>query len=255
MESIIKNNKNTTDLCNKLKYIEKQYKPLTKKEERALIEKYKDNREELNKLLFMHNVRMVFNVAKKYVSKTNDFDNLVMDGMLGLAEATNRFDISKNIKFITYATIWIRKYILMNFYGKQLKIDKNSMSLDTAISTILKGNSNSNNDATFENIVNTAIDPSYKYEKTIDEQLSSNEQHLIYNDLISYVHNDSNLSSLDKNVFIDMFQNGEKLKTISEKYSISKQDVNNIKNKILSKMKNILHNKYYVDSCHDLMFS
>lgn len=255
MESIIKNNKNTTDLCNKLKHIEKQYKPLSKKEERALIEKYKDDRDELNRLLFMHNVRMVFNVAKKYVSKTNDFDNLIMDGMLGLAEATKRFDISKNVKFITYATIWIRKYILMNFYGRQLKIDKNSMSLDTAISTILKGSSTSSNDATFENVVNSIIDPSYKYEKTIDDQLSSNEQHIIYNYLISYVNNDTSLSSLDKNIFNDIFQNGEKLKTISEKYLISKQDINIIKNKILSKMKNILHNKYCIDSCEDLMFS
>lgn len=252
MESIIKNNKNTTDLCNKLKLAQKQYRPLNKAEERALIDQYKDDRDKLNFLLFMHNIRIVFNVAKKYMSKTNDFDNLVMDGMRGLAEATQRFDINKNTKFITYATIWIRKFILMNFYGKQVNIDKNSISLNAIVSRFKNSNSGNNSNITYENVINQAIDPSCPLVKTVDDQISANDQSEICKDLMNYIDKDTSLSSTDKSVFIDMFQNGEKPKTLAEKYKITKNDVNIIKNKILDKMREILSEKYCVTSYADI---
>ena len=117
---IIQGNDNTTKLLNEIKSSYKQYPTLNKDEERDLIYKYKDNREELNRLFILHNIRSVFNIAKKYSSKVDDFDSLVMDGILGLAEAAKRFDINKNIKFITYAYVWIRKYILQGFYSKNI---------------------------------------------------------------------------------------------------------------------------------------
>ena len=106
----------------------------------------------------MHNIRIVFNCAKKYVSKTNDFDNLVQEGMYGLAVAASRFDIKKDVKFITYATIWVLKYMKATFYGKQVEVDKRSTSLNAAIDMSLK--SNNGNEVTFENYVNEYIDPS-----------------------------------------------------------------------------------------------
>ena len=82
-----------------------------------MIEKYKDDRDRLNHLLFMHNIRIVFNMAKTYMSKTNDYDSLVQNGMQGLAEAARRFKVDKNIKFCTYATIWVKKYMTMYYYS------------------------------------------------------------------------------------------------------------------------------------------
>ena len=77
-----------------------------------MIAKYKGNREKLNELLVMHNIKFVFTVAKKYMSKTRDFDGLVQEGLKGLAEAAARFDIDRGNKFITYAGWWIRKFML-----------------------------------------------------------------------------------------------------------------------------------------------
>lgn len=71
----------------------------------------------------MHNIKLVFNIAKKYMSMTNDFDGLVMNGVKGLAEAATRFDITKNIKFVTYAHWWVRKYILETFDKRRTYID------------------------------------------------------------------------------------------------------------------------------------
>ena len=252
MELTIRGNHNTTDLCNKLKSASKQYPTLTKQEERALIKKYKNDRETLNKLLFMHNIRIVFNCAKKYVAKTNDFDNLVQEGMYGLMVAASRFDINKDVKFITYATIWVLKYMKATFYGKQVEVDKRSMSLNAALDNSMK--SNNGNEVTFENYVNEYIEPSCYQPKNTIEEISSNEQVDICNRLIKHMQHDTSLSSTDKNVFYDLFYNKEKPRIVAEKYSIKMSDVNDIKKKILGKFKDILHSQYSIDSYSDLTY-
>lgn len=42
-----------------------------------MINKYRNDRDKLNYLLFMHNIRTVFNQAKFYMSRTDDYDSLV----------------------------------------------------------------------------------------------------------------------------------------------------------------------------------
>ena len=200
---VIAGNQNTTLLLNQLKASKDQYPNLSKDEERAMIKKYKKNRKELNRLLFMHNIKLVFNMAKKYMSKTTDFDGLVQDGMIGLGEAVNRFDIKKNIKFCTYAYIWIKKYMTMNFYGKQVEIDKRSMSLD--MPSLCTSRSSGGNDVTLENYVNEYIEPTCNCVKTINEELSANEQKEICKSLMDELEQDNSLSSTDKAMFIDMF--------------------------------------------------
>lgn len=249
---IIRDNTNTTKLCNELKAAAQQYPTLSKQEERALIKKYKHDRETLNKLLFMHNIRIVFNCAKKYIAKTNDFDNLVQEGMYGLSIAASRFDINKNVKFITYATIWVLKYMKATFYGKQVEVDKRSMSLNVALDTNLK--SNNGNETTFENYVNEYIDPSSYQPKNIVEEISSNEQIDICTKLMKHMKNDTSLSSTDKNVFYDLFYNREKPRDIADKYSLKMSDVNDIKKKILAKFKDVLHTDYSIDSYSDLAY-
>ena len=81
----------------------------------------------------MHNIRLVFNIAKNYKSITTDFDNIVQDGMLGLAIAADRFNIDRKIKFITFATPWIKKKILENSYSRSSKITSKSISLNTPV--------------------------------------------------------------------------------------------------------------------------
>ena len=247
---VIAGNQNTTLLLNQLKAAKDQYPSLSKDEERAMIKKYKKNRKELNKLLFMHNIKLVFNMAKKYMSKTNDFDSLVQDGMIGLGEAVNRFDIKKNIKFCTYAYIWIKKYMTMNFYGKQVEIDKRSMSLD--MPSLCTSRSSGGNDVTLENYVNEYIEPTYNSVKTISEELSANEQKEICKSLMDELEQDNSLSATDKAMFIDMFYNREKTRDIADKYGVTPADVNNVKGLVLSKFRDILNHTMNITSYSQL---
>ena len=247
---VIAGNQNTTLLLNQLKASKDQYPNLSKDEERAMIKKYKKNRKELNRLLFMHNIKLVFNMAKKYMSKTNDFDSLVQDGMIGLGEAVNRFDIKKNIKFCTYAYIWIKKYMTMNFYGKQVEIDKRSMSLD--MPSLCTSRSSGGNDVTLENYVNEYIEPTCNSVKTISEELSANEQKEICKSLMDELEQDNSLSATDKAMFIDMFYNREKTRDIADKYGVTPADVNNVKGLVLSKFRDILNHTMNITSYSQL---
>ena len=247
---VIAGNQNTTLLLNQLKASKDQYPNLSKDEERAMIKKYKKNRKELNRLLFMHNIKLVFNMAKKYMSKTNDFDSLVQDGMIGLGEAVNRFDIKKNIKFCTYAYIWIKKYMTMNFYGKQVEIDKRSMSLD--MPSLCASRSNSGNDVTLENYVNEYIEPTCNSVKTISEELSANEKKEICKSLMDELEQDNSLSATDKAMFIDMFYNREKTRDIADKYGVTPADVNNVKGLVLNKFRDILNHTMNITSYSQL---
>ena len=247
MTNTITGNQNTTWLMNYLKTSSKQYPELNAEEERKMIKKHKRDRETLNKLLQLHNIKLVFNMAKKYMSKTTDYDGLVQDGLVGLAEAAKRFDINKGIKFCTYAYIWIKKYMTMNFYGKQVEVDKRSMSLNLA--TSLKNNNG--NDVTFENYVNEYVDPCVRI-NSISQQLSSNEQIELCKSLMNELDNDNSLSATDKAIFVDIFYNKEKPRDLAEKYGKELKDIALIKNSVLSKFKSILQNEYQIQHYSDI---
>lgn len=81
---------------------------LTIEEEKALREKIKKGDKKAKETLFLHNMLLVVPVAKKYAKSSNrTFLDICQDGMLGLKEAVNKFDVNKNCRFSTYATICI----------------------------------------------------------------------------------------------------------------------------------------------------
>ena len=231
---------------NYLKTSAKQYPELGKDEEKQLIKKYKKDRETLNKLLQLHNIKLVFNMAKKYMSKTTDYDGLVQDGLVGLAEAAKRFDVSKNIKFCTYAYIWIKKYMTMNFYGKQVEVDKRSMSLDLQ-STV--GNDDSGK--SFGNYINEFVDPCV-HVSDISKELSSNEQVDLCKTLMKELETDNSLSATDKAIFVDMFYHKEKPRDLADKYGKDLKDIASIKHNILAKFRDILQNEYQIEHFTDI---
>jgi RNA polymerase sigma-32 factor len=58
------------------------------------------------------NLRLVVKLAREYQRRGTELLELVQEGNLGLLEAVRRFDPSRGVKLASYASFWIRAYIL-----------------------------------------------------------------------------------------------------------------------------------------------
>lgn len=72
-----------------------------------MVESGKMAQEELVK----NNLPLVYSIASEHKYKVVEKSDLVQEGNIGLIKAAEKFDVEKGVKFSTYATYWIRKYI------------------------------------------------------------------------------------------------------------------------------------------------
>ena len=93
-----------------LKYL-KKYPLLTKEQEYALALKIGEGDEQARDLMIKSNLGLVISVAKKFLGRGLSFDDLIMEGNIGLIKAVERFKPKKGFRFSTYAIWWIRQTI------------------------------------------------------------------------------------------------------------------------------------------------
>lgn len=90
-------------------------KPLSPAKEREYFLRKEQGDEVARRKLIEHNLRLVAHIAKKYYSSTNDPDDLISIGTIGLIKAVNTFSCDKGTRFATYAARCIENEILMHF--------------------------------------------------------------------------------------------------------------------------------------------
>ena len=117
-------------------------KILTRKEEIELAELIKAGDPKAIQEMVRRNLKYVVTVANKYRGLGISLQDLIEEGNIGLIQAAKRFDVSRNVKFITYAVWWIKQAIMHSLAeqsgtvklpvkqaGKVLKINKRSQQM------------------------------------------------------------------------------------------------------------------------------
>jgi RNA polymerase sporulation-specific sigma factor len=92
-------------------------KPLSAARERECFQNMAQGDSAARSELIEHNLRLVAHIVKKYYSSTNDQDDLISIGTIGLIKAVNTFSYEKGTRFATYAARCIENEILMHFRG------------------------------------------------------------------------------------------------------------------------------------------
>src|ERR1041384_358187 len=89
-----------------------QFPQLTPDEEKELGARVQKGEEDAFRRMIEANLRFVVSMAKKYARSGYPLHELINEGNLGLIEAVSRFDPERGVRFITYASWWIRQAIL-----------------------------------------------------------------------------------------------------------------------------------------------
>lgn len=89
----------------------KRSKLLSAEEERELALRIEGGDEKARNQMVEANLRLVVKIAKRYTNRGLPFLDLIEEGNIGLIKAVERFKISKECRFSTYATWWIRQSI------------------------------------------------------------------------------------------------------------------------------------------------
>ena len=113
-------------------------KPLSASDEAYYLKQYREGSLEAKNILIEHNLRLVAHVVKKYPFATDDMDDLISIGTIGLIKAITTFNAEKNCRLATYAARCIDNELLM--YFRSGKKHSKNVSFYEPIGTDKEGN-------------------------------------------------------------------------------------------------------------------
>ena len=112
--------------------------PLDEAEEARCLERLQQGDLDARDELIRHNLRLVAHIAKKFESTSEEQDDLISIGTIGLIKGINTFKPDKKVKLATYAARCVENEILMHLRAQ--KKHKCEVSLNEPIGTDHDGN-------------------------------------------------------------------------------------------------------------------
>ncbi len=243
---------------------------LNREEEKELAVRIQNGDKGALKELVKRNLRFVVSIARKYNKLGIPLMDLINEGNLGLIQAAKKFDPDRNVKFISYASWWVKQYIMkyLNEENTPIKIPIKAQSKLKKINKVKKNylrefyKSPSIRDISeisgmSEKEIKNA-ESSKLYFNSLDEKVGANEE-ITMMDLIKNKDEDEEDNQIQRMLIerikqiIDGFPerdadilkirygliDGERhtLQYIGDKYKISKERVRQIINNLLEKIR------------------
>ncbi|MDR1589491.1 MAG: RNA polymerase sporulation sigma factor SigK [Oscillospiraceae bacterium] len=108
-------------------------KPLSAPEEEQYIDLYLSGDVSARNVLIERNLRLVAHIAKKYFTQTDEQDDLISIGTIGLIKGVSTYRPDRKVKLATYCSRCIENEILMYFRSRRKSAGDVSLSgaLDT----------------------------------------------------------------------------------------------------------------------------
>ena len=103
-------------------------RPLSKAEEEECLARWAKGDLEARNTLVEHNLRLVAHILKKYYAQTDDVDDLISIGTIGLIKGINTFNPERNIKLATYCAKCVENEVLMYFRSQKKRSGDVSLS-------------------------------------------------------------------------------------------------------------------------------
>lgn len=76
---------------------------LSDNEMKSLLHKVREGDEQARERLINHNLKLVFNLVQRFANRGYELEDLFQIGTIGLIKAIDKFDLSYDVKFSTYA--------------------------------------------------------------------------------------------------------------------------------------------------------
>jgi RNA polymerase primary sigma factor len=206
----------------------KKYKPLTKAKERRLLKKCKKGNLKAKNEILEANLRFVFDIAKHYTGRGVPISELISDGNMGLLRAIEKFDESKDVKFISYAVWWIRQAMLESIKKRNainfVEIEPNT---DNDASMDKKLIEDDEDDVSFDNDLSNENDEKSK-------EINENQKNVVKSII-------KTLSDRERDIIENYYGLNDKkeltLTEIGKKYNLSSERVRQIKLVSLRKLR------------------
>ena len=96
-------------------------KPLSREEEQNYLERWSQGDIESRNILVEHNLRLVAHIIKKYFTQSEDIEDLISIGTIGLIKGINTYKPEKGVRLATYASRCIENAILSQRNNRRLR--------------------------------------------------------------------------------------------------------------------------------------
>jgi RNA polymerase primary sigma factor len=206
---------------------------------------------EVRKELVEGNLRFVISVSKQYQNQGLDLADLIAEGNYGLLKAIDKFDWSKNLRFISYGVWWIKQAIIesLNDNARTIRLPVNIVNEYHKIKKVLEEFDN-DYPVKLTNLARTIeLDSSFnedgdtlvnviKNENADNPEDTFNTKHILRDKLLNII---GLLDNREKIIIEDYFGlNGttRTLEDIGEEFNLTKERVRQIKEKALKKLRN-----------------
>ena len=103
-------------------------KPLSKEDEADCLARWAAGDLDARNTLVEHNLRLVAHIMKKYYTLTDDTDDLLSIGTIGLIKGVNTYRSDKGVRLATYASRCIEHEIRMHFRSQRKSAGDVSLS-------------------------------------------------------------------------------------------------------------------------------